>query len=350
MNYVTIQDVRVYSVISSFTDLGMEVYHNPQIPNFTYHDLLNIANYYSVILNVGESQGGLYGPLPVAYRTDFLLYLFTFEMKNPSVEDERAVKNGGIVPAFILIFFPTAAENLASRGRDKIVKEIYRWKSIFTSIDDVKEEDMKKLNTAISTLLVKEQSVFEMSEAEEANVVIGKSIELLHNVTKYQEKPVNLLIAGSDDCIDSMARIAIFEKNSSLVTYFKSNNGIIDSTLNNINLKIIKTNEDMSSIQKYISNELNGILYYGDFSSENSSKRDTKEFEKVIKNTNHNCAITFAISQTTEPIDIQNTTIPQVLLEGIGRSISLIDLSRPNMSISLSLIEFLEKVIENMKR
>ena len=347
---MSIKDIQVYTVISTFTDLGMEVYHKPQIPNFTYHDLLNIANYYSVILNIGESQGGLYGPLPVAYRTDFLLYMYTFEMKNPSVKDQRAVMNGGVVPAFVLIFFPTAAENLASRSRDKIVKEISRWQSIFTSIDDVKEEDMKKLSTAISTLLVKEQSVFEMNEIEEANVVVGKSIELLHNVTKYQEKPVNILIAGSDDCIDSMARIAIFEKNSSLVTYFKSNNGVIDSTLNNIHLKIITKNEDMPSIQKYISNELNGILYFGDFSSTISSERDTKEFEKIIKNTNHNCSITFAISQTTEPINIQNTAIPQVLQEGIGRSISLIDLARPNMSISLTLIEFLEKVIENLKR
>ena len=347
---MAITEFEVFSVISTFTDLGMDVFHVPDMPNMTYHDFLNIANYYSVILNIGESSGGLYGPLPVAYRTDSLLFLYTFEMKNHSVVDERAIRNNHVVPSFLLIFFPTAVETLATRAREKISKEISRWKINFSSIDDVSASDIRKLNSSISTMIMKEQSNFEMSEIEEANVVIGKSIELLHNVTKYQEKPVRLLIVGSEDCIDNMARTAIFEKNSSIVTYFKAENGILDATLKNIILKIIKTKDDNSSLHKYISHDLNGVLYFGNFSSHERGEKETRELEKIIKNTNQDCAITFAISQTSKPIEIQNTSIPLVLQEGLGRSISLIDLARPNMTISLSLIDFLEKVIEHMKK
>ena len=345
-----VQQFEIFSVISTFTDLGMEVFHVPDMPNMTYHDFLNIANYYSVILNIGESSGGLYGPLPVAYRTESLLFLYTFEMKNPRVEDERAQRNDGIVPSFLLIFFPTSVENLATRAREKITRELTQWKTAFSSIDDVSNKDIMNLNSSISTIMLKEESNYEMSEADEANVVIGKSIELLHNVTKYLSKPVKLLIAGSDACIDGMARTAIMEKNSTLVSYFKAENGVTDAILNNIMVKILKTGPDSQSIQKYVSNDLNGVLYFGNFSTVESGEKETKEFEKIIKNTSQNCAVTFAVSQTAKPIDIQQTSIPGVLLEGVGRSISLIDLARPNMTISLSLIEFLEKVIENMKK
>ena len=347
---MSVSDFKIFSVISTFTDLGMDVFHTPEISNMTYHDFLNIANYYSVILNIGESSGGLYGPLPVAYRTDSLLFLYTFEMQNHSVQDERAARNNHLVPSFLLIFFPTAVETLATRAREKISKEIARWKLNYSSIDDVTEKDMQKLNLTISTIIMKEQSNFEMSEIDEANVVIGKSIELLHNVTKYQQKPVKLLIVGSDDCIDEMARAAIFEKNSALVTYFKAENGVLDATLRNIIVKIIKTKEDSPAIHKYVSHDLNGVLYFGNFSSDEKGERETRELEKIIKNTDQNCAVTFAVSQTSKPIEIQKTAIPSVLQEGVGRSISLIDLARPNMTISLSLIEFLEKVIENMKK
>lgn len=343
-------DIKIYSVISTFTDLGMEVFHDPQIPNLTYHDLLNIANYYSVILNIGESSGGFYGPLPVAYRTDFLLYLFTFEMKNLSVTDSRAVENDNIVPAFLLIFFPTSVESLASRSRDRLLKELTQWKSLYKSIDEVSKEDMNRLSLSISALMLKEQSVFEMSEIEEANVVIGKSVELLHNVAQYQEKPVKLLVVGSDCLIHTLARTAIFEKNSSLVTYFKADNGVMDAELQSISLKIIQRTNVPSSVQKYVSNDLDGVLYFGNFSNKELAEHDTNELSKIIKNTNDNCAISFAISQSREPVEIRNTGIPKVLQQGVGRSISLIDLARPDMTISLSLIEFLEKITENMKR
>ena len=346
---MTLQDIKIFSVISTFTDLGMEVFHDPQIPNLTYHDLLNIANYYSVILNIGESSGGLYGPLPVAYRTDFLLYLYTFELKNFSVEDERAQRNGNVVPAFLLIFFPTVADILATRSRDKITKEITRWKLQFSSIEDILKEDLAKLNLLISSIMINEQSIFEMSEIEEANVVIGKSIELLHNVSKYKDNPINLLVVGSDKIICSMTKRAIFEKNSSLIKYFKEENGLIETTLENINIKIVRTKNETESIQKYLNNSLNGVLYFGNFSSPDYSLNATKELSKLLKNTSQECAITFAISQRTTPTDVKNTKIPEVLKEFFGRSISLIDLALPKMTISLSLIEFLEKITENLR-
>ncbi len=87
-------------------------------------------------------------------------------------------------------------------------------------------------------------------------------------------------------------------------------------------------------------------MHFGNFSTSESTDAHTIELSKIIKQTSQDCVISFAISQTDKPIKISETKLPDVLQEGVGRIISLIDLDQPKNSISTTTIEFLEKLIE----
>ena len=338
---------KIYTSLSAFSDKGMDIFHNPEIPNMSQNDLLNIANYYSVILNYGESTGALYGPLPVAYHTGLLLYVYTFELENPNVKDQR-FKEKEKVPAFLLIFFPTAAEEFTTKARDAITTEISTWLKQFTKTTQVTNGKIKNLTTQIEASIYKEQNKYEMSEIEEATVVLGKSFELLHNVLKYKKEPMKLLISGTDDLLISIIRIAVFEKNSSLITYYKADEEKIEYKLNNIEGTILLTSVDNPNLGKYLTHNLKGVIHFGNFSTPISTEAHTNELRKIIKQTNQNCIVSFVISQNDDPIKINDTKIPEILKEGIGRSISLIDLGQSNISLGSAIIEFLEKLIDNV--
>ncbi len=338
----------VHTALSAFSDTGMTIMHDPMIPNIKSHDLLNLANYYSVILNFGESGGALYGPLPVAYHTEYLLYVYTFEIKNLKVIDERIIKNDGIVPAFLLIFFPTAADSFTSKARDCISLEIHTWLEQFSEVQEITKNHIGTLNGQIEAAIYREQSQFSLSEIEEANVVLGKSLELLCNVVKYQEKPVKLLISGTDQILLPIARKAILENNSSLITYYKNENDKTDFKTNNIEGTILLTSADNPTVHKYLSNNLDGIIHFANFSTPHSIEAHTDELQRIIKQTSKNCTISFVISQTKNPLKINETRIPNVLRDGVGRSISLIDLGEPKYTISTCIIEFLNKIIESI--
>ena len=339
---------RVHTALSAFSDTGMSIFHDPLIPDIKSHDLLNIANYYSVILNFGESGGALYGPLPVAYHTEYLLYVYTFEIKNHKATDKRILKNEGVVPAFLLIFFPTAAESFTSKARDNISIEISNWLEQFGEVNEINKAQINTLSGQIEAAIFKEQSQFTLSEIEEANVVLGKSVELLYNVVKYQDKPIKLLISGTDEILLPIIRKAIFEKNSSLITYYKNDDNKTEFKCNKIEGTILLTSTENPTVHKHLSNSLDGVIHFANFSTPQSIEAHTDELHKIIKQTSKNCTISFVISQTDQPLRINETRIPAVLQDGVGRSISLIDLGQPKYTISTSIIEFLDKIIESI--
>ncbi len=335
---------KVFTVVSTFTDIGMEVFHVPSIPNITYHDLLNIANYYSVILNVGESKGGLYGPLPVAYHTEYLLYLYTFTIQNMNVFDQRVKENDNIVPSFLLIFFPTAYDGFAGKARNKIAKLISRWLIQFSSIDDFGQDVLAKLSMEIDHTILSEKDANKFSEIEKSTVVIGKSIKLLYNLSQYEKKPVKLLSVGDDDLIFSVVREAIIGKNSKLLTYFKYENNVMDIKLGNLTIRVLNLKEN-TNIGKFVSNDLNGILYYRNFTTNSLKEKVSKDLGTIIKNTANHCIISVVLKDKNR-INLGTTSIPEVLKGALGRTISIIDLNQPNMSIGVAMMELNARVID----
>ena len=138
-------ELKVYTAFSTFTDKGMSILYDPKVPKMNSLEQRKIANYYSIILNYGESTGALYGPLPVAYYTEYLLYVYTFEIKNPKVVDERVTKRGSIVPAFLLIYFPTAFEKYTTKAREDISFNLSNWLMQFEKAQDITEKNILSL-------------------------------------------------------------------------------------------------------------------------------------------------------------------------------------------------------------
>ncbi|MCF2143088.1 MAG: hypothetical protein K9W42_05255 [Candidatus Heimdallarchaeota archaeon] len=337
---------KVFSVVSSFADKGMRLAHNYQIPNITTSELQIIANYYSIILNKNSGTESLYGPLPVTYHTEYLLYVFTFTIKDRTIKDPRIIENDYLVPANLLIFFPTTLEPLANAIREKIFQGVKIWKAKFQDICNISQERVNKLNFILNSTIAKEAANQKMSETEKTIVVLSKSIELLYNISNYNEDQVKILIASSDDSIFNLARTAFISKNAKFIDALTIENNIFRIQLGNLHFKIIKLEREKPNIQKFLSNDLSGIVFFGDFSTKELADSHAKQLEEIIKGTNSNCLISFAITQTKAPFPIEESKLPHYLSKGRGRIISLFDLASENMNTGMVIIESLNKFID----
>lgn len=155
------------------------------------------------------------------------------------------------------------------------------------------------------------------------------------------------MFIGTDNALFPIARTTILGHNNDRVNYFSKEDFGFAVQLENVQAKIIKLKhtQDNKSLKSFLSKDIDGMIYYGDFSDNDKAEFHTNEFAKIIKETNSKCIISFVISQTDEPIDVEETNIPLVMKEGIGRTISLIDLGQKNMTIGASIIELLKKFV-----
>jgi hypothetical protein len=338
--------IQIHTILSSFSDTGMTLAHETEIPNITESELKTITNYYSIILNNTNKNEGLYGPLPIAYHTEYLVYIYTFYIKDTRVRDERIINNDYMVPANLLILFPTYAESIANQIRLKITQGIKAWKANFTEIQKISKKHINNLNTSLTYSLNKESSIQEMSETEKVSVVLSKSIELLYNVSNFRKNALKILIAGTDDLLVPLARKAFLDKNSRIIDGFSTENGVMTFKLGNVNIKVLKTDAQKPNLNKHLSNELDGVMYFGNFSTDEYSEIHSQQLGEIIKSTNQNCLVSFAISQKEQPIEIEKTRVPEYLAKAKGRIISLFDLANKNMNIGRAIIESLDKLVE----
>jgi hypothetical protein len=343
-------NIQIYTILSSFTDLGMKVFHDNNIPDISEEELKTIANYYSIILNHSPNEEGLYGPLPVAYHTEYLVYIYTFNLKDTSVTDPRVVLNDNMVPASILIIFPTYAESFANQVRTKLANGIKVWKSKFKEVKEITKKHINKLNTSIGYTINKEYSLREMTETEKISVVLSKSIELLFNVSNYNDNKMNLLIAGTDDSLGNLTKKVFLNKNSKIIDGYTTDNGTMTFKLGKVSIKVLKIDPHKPNLNKHLSNELNGVMYFGNFSTDEFAEIHSQQLEEIVKNTNQQCLISFAISQTDSPIKIENTRLPEYLAKAKGRTINLFDLANDNMNVGRAILESLDKLVDVIAR
>ena len=66
--------------------------------------LRRLGAFHMTIVGQGDTYAeGLFGPLPVYGYPDYLSYVFSFLMADPTIEDERS---GGITYSLMVLFFP----------------------------------------------------------------------------------------------------------------------------------------------------------------------------------------------------------------------------------------------------
>jgi hypothetical protein len=347
MEKITMSDsASVFSALTSFTDQGMELTHDYTISKLKNSEIQVIANYYSIIFNASEKQEGLFGPLPVAYHTEYLLYVYTFTIRDKAVKDERIQRNNNKVNASLLIFFPINLENLANKTRQKITEGIKTWKAKFTEIQQITTKEIDKLNLSITYAMSRENIQLEMSESDKISVVLSKSVELLYNVNNYQEKTIKFVIAGTDDLLFSLSRKIFLTKNASIVDHFTHNDNYMEIKAGKLEFNIIKLNAQKPQIQKYLSNDISGIMYFGNFSTPELMDIHSQQLEEILKNTNKNCLISFAMSQNEQSVIIEETSLPIFLQKATGRTLTLFDLANEDMNLGKAIIETMEKMVE----
>ena len=99
-----------------------------------------------------------------------------------------------------------------------------------------------------------------MSELEEANVVIGKSIKLLYNVANYSEKETDIIIYGTDKVMTKIIGKTVLESNSEIVKFFEREKDVTKLKLSNIKVTAVQRDNLIFNIRKYLNDNLTGIL------------------------------------------------------------------------------------------
>jgi hypothetical protein len=118
------------------TDSGPEVMLSETLPFLNPEDdqdafLRRLGAFHMTIVGQGDTYAeGLFGPLPVYGYPDFLSYVFSFLMADPTLEDERSA---GITYSLMVLFFP--------KDFSVAISSYYSIQEIFNSairmIDDV---------------------------------------------------------------------------------------------------------------------------------------------------------------------------------------------------------------------
>lgn len=334
-----VEKINVYCVVSGFTDVGMSVFPEKEILGLKVHDLLNIANYYSIILNASKNVEALYGALPVAYRTDILLYFYTFQIINEQVKDQRVIDNENRIPAYLLIFIPTFAEKYAAVAKEKMATAVKNWKKRFTKIDEISESDLNRLCAELTTIIIQEHHHFEDSSVDEAKIVLGKSLELLNNLAVYNEHSFNLLLSGPQN-FSIFLKHLFFQQNIDLITYYNEQKHGLEIQLDNVKITY-HINETEPSINKFIQDKLNGVFII----SNNLEEQTMNNIANVLKGTKEKCVIALVLLNQSNPI--KETKLPELLQKSVNRTISIIDVIKQEISPNLALIDFFDKIIES---
>jgi len=102
----------------------------------------------------------------------------------------------------------------------------------------------------------------------------------------------------------------------------------LEVKLKKIELILLNLKDSPDLLDKYLSKNIKGILYFGDFSNNELAKIHIQKLKKIIQEQPKECTVCFVIFVSTSPIDISKTELPLILQEAKGRTISLIDLAR----------------------
>ncbi len=343
------QQFQAYVVLTAFSDKGMEIYGPVTNFEISKSELMNIANYYSVILGISEKEGALYGPLPVAYHLEYLLFLYSFQIQNPHVKDAR-VKKGDKVPASILIFYPTFIDGYAVKCRKDFLDALNSWSKGIVKVNDFTKEKAEEIRNLLNMRLKKELQLKQDEEKPDTNIVIEKNIQLLETVAlRSGRNNISLICAGlNEKFFDLFKEVVLRENYDSVEEYRKIDLNQLYIRLPHLELHLVDISTELSTFNKLINKNTDGILYFADFSNRQKEEKNEEQLNKIISDTKEDCVLCYAISNTKEKLAIKGTKLPLILQKATGRTLSIIDLADEKNTMEIAIIEFIEKVIEQI--
>lgn len=337
--------------VTALGDTGIEVYNVSRNNPFDNLELIRIVNYYAMILGINETEGMLYGPLPVAYHVEFLMYIYTLRIVNPHITDPRAIRNNKVVPASIIIFFSTSINGIASKCRQDVNTFLNQWIKQFRTVDDIKQHHLVEVEEYIHSRFKQEQKLYDVQEkADETAVVISKNLLLLQTLASKKNVQVSLLILNALDNLILMVKKAVLVYSYSELQKFEKNQVRCISELANVSLTMFRFSEEPKDYVKHIKKNQTGIFIIIDFSDKDSAKDGIYLLEQALSRTEDQTHISVVLFNVDSMSKLSEFGLTELLQGATGRSISLIDLSKANTSVEIALLDFFEQVAKKISK
>lgn len=337
----------------SFGETGMELIASQEVDNIDEDHVGMIGNFYSNVLGAAEQSTGLFGPLPIAYRYDLLLFLYAFNAFDPNLKDERVIKNNNITRASILLFFPTSFDSIFSNQRKSLNTIIDQWSKPFLS-NDIRKTSITRLNELKEKIVDQIMSItnkIDYNNRELSNLIkiIGKHFFLLETVAFIYQKPIKLKFITNSDRLHPILKRSILIENIDTISNYSTTSDSIVFVLRNISVELSYFNLKSKNAIPKIKGSYDGIFLYF-LTTENAANSDY--FISIIKNildySPKNTKITFCIENNLATnYDLKNSEIPLLLTNQYERSISLVDLGKNDSSLETAVIDFTEKITSN---
>ena len=337
----------------SFGETGMELIVSQEVEGIDADHVGMIGNFYSNVLGAAEQTTGLFGPLPIAYRYDLLLFVYAFNAYDPNLKDERVIRNNNITRSSLLLFFPTSFDTVFSNQRKTLNTIIDRWSKPYLELD-IRKVSVDKLNQLKENLLAHIISVttkldFYNQELSGIVKVIGKNFFLLETVGFLFQKNISLkFLTNSDKLEPILKRSILYENIDSLINYSNSNKNL-QFQLTNTKIEIININLAPNNFSHWLKGIDNGVFLFYDF---NQNAANSNSFidtaKKTLNYSPKNTKLTYCIeNDSSNTFKFEDSEISSLLANQIERSISLVDLNSKKSSLAVVIIEFLEKIISN---
>lgn len=337
----------------SFGETGMELIVSEEVENIDEDHVSMIGNFYSNVLGAAEQSSGLFGPLPIAYRYDLLLFLYAFNAYDPNLNDERVIRNKNITRASLLLFFPTSFDSVFSNQRKIINTIIDQWGSPFLKTDIRKTtiETLQELKEKLLTQIISYTNTLDFKTEKMANLVkiIGKNFFLIETITSlYQKNIIIKFLSNSNRLQPVLKRAILNETIDSLINYSNYKNHLV--------FNLTRTTVEVTCIDPSIKNTIqeirggyNGIFLFYDFYNQAANTDSFTELvQQILDHSSKNAKITYCFETTINSnLNIEDSKIATLLAYQRERSISLVDLNSNHSSLESTIIEFIEKIISD---
>jgi hypothetical protein len=337
----------------SFGETGMELISSQEVDGIDMDHVSMIGNFYSNVLGAADQLTGLFGPLPVAYRYDLLVFLYAFNAFDPNLKDERVIRNNSITRASLLIFFPTNFDNIFSNQKKNFSNIIDQWAKLFTT-NDIRKVKIDKLNNLKENLMIQvvnytNNTNFSLNSKANLVKIIGKHIFFLETISFLYQKTTYVKFLSNSEKLELILKRSIFLENIDNILEFSNSSNILQFNLHNTTISLNKLPKDEKNIFHALKNSFNGIFLFFEI----DEKAANSDFfisltEKILNFSPKDTMITFCTQIDRNSVfQIEKSSIPFLLSNQINRSISLVDLNSKNLSLELALIDFFEKMISN---
>lgn len=205
-----------------------------------------------------------------------------------------------------------------------------------------KEKYYKLLPTLVSSCFVN------TSYNQQTIVSTSSNFQLMEIAARAYKRKTKIVITTPSSILFQIARKAL-HLCSDTIEQFQLEEDRMTVKFSKVTLEIRRTRYDMIDVLSFVEDDLDGVLYFADFTTQEYIDYHLKQLTDILDKTKKNCLISIAISNNSG-IKIENTLLPTILAKTRERTITIIDLTTPESSEEYVIAEFAEQVINQIRK